>query len=151
MNEKQVNEFQALKSIYFNEIESAHFDDDQYFTLSFPEFSIHFTFISDYPEIKPPIYKLEFKSPPVNLRQVMDDIDAELQGSFEPGNEIVFTWIQIIQDKLSSIDYQESALPEDKIEMSENTESIKNETMDMYQLPIGCPTLFHSNEPLIDR
>jgi uncharacterized membrane protein len=151
------DEMIALQSIY----EIDFLTDPLIIATQSGEYSIRFSFPDDYPDVNPPSFSL--KMPP--LFHTSNQIEWEkktlalvkdaMKQMFIPGEPLIFDFVEWLSDYLCNLKLEkENEVEDDKIVVSiseiSSARPIQIDNLG-YGIVDGCPLIFHSTEPLIER
>jgi hypothetical protein len=112
--------------------------DDRRCIVDLNTFELILDFPLDYPET-PPFFSLHG----IDAHKLPPDLDACLLDRFTSGQVVVFEWIQY----LSGLEIPE----EEDTTLSIDSIPAGSDHLDSIELPPGCPTVYHSSNPLVDK
>ena len=112
--------------------------DDRRCIVDLETFQLILDFPMDYPNC-PPFFSVHG----VAKHKLPIDLDKIMLSLFVPGQVVAFDWIQYLMGLDLSIDEADPSFAESLVK-----DDLPEETID---LPLGCPTIYHSSHPLIDK
>lgn len=125
----------VLSSAYSDQIE---WTDDRRCIVDFPTFELILDFPMEYPDL-PPFFTFHGVTP----NRLPLDLDKSLLELFIPGQVVVFEWIQYLSGLEISND--ETTI------ISNSSHDHESDSMNENVLPLGCPQIYHSSNPLTDK
>lgn len=162
MNQETADEIAVMESIYGINITT----EPLAFESQYGEFQLKFEFSNDYPQTKPPGFTISHpilykKNEQVDWeRQLYKEVQGHFDEMFVPGEVVIYQWIEWFTEYLRNLKLDVEAIENQEGSIEESSESYNVSTGaheqftydgDGYAIIEGCPVIYHSVEPLIER